>query len=174
MSEVWTHLIRPMSGCTAATPPPHTRVVDVSDKAKEVVNAVEIRAIVERLVRQGRILKPAPTPTERRAKLNVPSEKRTLVNTALNVIRCDQCGTRFKKKCSVHLRCSRECSRKANLESVRVWHVERGLRGVEHGPHDCDQCGVRFQKKTRGHRFCTAECRVLGIGKLRSNINAMR
>ena len=34
MSEVWTHLIRPLSGYTAATPPPHTRVVDVSDLCK--------------------------------------------------------------------------------------------------------------------------------------------
>lgn len=129
MSEVWTHLIRPLSGYTAATPPPHTRVVDVSDKARggatASTNAVEIRAIVEKMVRQGRILKPAPTPTERRAKLSIPGEKRRLTNTALNVIRCDQCGTKFKKK-------------------------------------------------TRGHRFCTAECRVLGIGKLRSNINATR
>lgn len=34
MSEVWTHLVRPPSGCTAATPPPHTRVVDVSDEPR--------------------------------------------------------------------------------------------------------------------------------------------
>lgn len=140
------------------------------------VNAVEIRAIVERMVRQGRIKKPVATPTatERCTKVHVPKEKRRLANTALNIITCDQCGKRFQKKCSVHLRCSRECSRKANLESVRVWHVARGLRGAEHGPHDCDQCGTKFKKKTRGHRFCTAECRVLGIGKLRSNINATR
>lgn len=34
MSEVWAHLVQPSLGCTAATPPPYTRVVDVSDEPR--------------------------------------------------------------------------------------------------------------------------------------------
>jgi hypothetical protein len=85
---------------------------------------------------------------------------RTPEDNQLRVITCDQCGTKFKKRCSVHLRCSPECSRVANLESIRRWHVERGLRGVPLGDHDCDRCGKRFRKRTPNNRFCADECRV--------------
>jgi hypothetical protein len=34
VSEVWAHVVQPSLGCTAATPPPHTRVVDVSDEPR--------------------------------------------------------------------------------------------------------------------------------------------
>lgn len=47
MSEVWTHLIRPLSGCTAATPPPHTRVVDVSDSKNKGGAAVSKKYTIE-------------------------------------------------------------------------------------------------------------------------------
>jgi uncharacterized Zn finger protein (UPF0148 family) len=66
------------------------------------------------------------------------------------------------KNCSVHLRCSKECSRKANIESVRVWFVSRGLRGKPLADYACDNCGTVFRKINNGHRFCGAECRKVG------------
>jgi len=116
----------------------------------------EIRSIVGKLVAQGRAVVPPEKP--KRGKYS----RRTGEQNKLRVIACDQCGKRFMKNCSVHLRCSKECSRKANIESVRVWFVQRGLRGKPLADYACDNCGTVFRKINAGHRFCGAECRQVG------------
>ena len=120
------------------------------------INADEIRSIVGKLVAQGRAVVPPEKP--KRAKYS----GRTREQNKLRVIACDQCGKRFMKNCSVHLRCSKECSRKANIESVRVWFVARGLRGKPLADYACDNCGTVFRKINAGHRFCGAECSKVG------------
>jgi len=120
------------------------------------INPDEIRSIVGKLVAQGRAVVPPEKP--KRAKYS----GRTREQNKLRVIACDQCGKRFMKNCSVHLRCSKECSRKANIESVRVWFVSRGLRGKPLADYACDNCGTVFRKINNGHRFCGAECRKVG------------
>jgi hypothetical protein len=120
------------------------------------INPEEIRSIVGKLVAQGRAVVPPEKP--KRAKYS----GRTREQNKLRVIACDQCGKRFMKNCSVHLRCSKECSRKANIESVRVWFVSRGLRGKPLADYACDNCGTVFRKINNGHRFCGAECRKVG------------
>jgi hypothetical protein len=121
------------------------------------INPDEIRSIVGKLVAQGRAVVPPEKP--KRGKYS----GRTGEQNKLRVIACDQCGTKFMKRCAVQIRCSPECSRKANTESVRRWHVRHGLRGVPHGVLPCDYCGESFQKTTRGHRFCSPDCRRIGI-----------
>lgn len=128
---------------------------------KELMNLMridpnEIRSIVGKLVAQGRAVVPPEKP--KRGKYS----RRTGEQNKLRVIACDQCGKRFMKNCSVHLRCSKECSRKANIESVRVWFVQRGLRGKPLADYACDNCGTVFRKINAGHRFCGAECRQVG------------
>ena len=120
------------------------------------INPDEIRSIVGKLVAQGRAVVPPEKP--KRGKYS----GRTGEQNKLRVIACDQCGKRFMKNCSVHLRCSKECSRKANIESVRVWFVARGLRGKPLADYPCDNCGTVFRKINAGHRFCGAECRRVG------------
>jgi hypothetical protein len=120
------------------------------------INPDEIRSIVGKLVAQGRAVVPPEKP--KRGKYS----GRTREQNKLRVIACDQCGKRFMKNCSVHLRCSKECSRKANIESVRVWFVSRGLRGKPLADYACDNCGTVFRKINNGHRFCGAECRKVG------------
>ena len=120
-------------------------------------NADEIRSIVSKMVSTGRISKPPEKPRRGRYSGRTESQNK------LRVIACDQCGTKFMKRCAVQIRCSAECSRKANTESVRRWHVRHGLRGVPHGVLPCDYCGESFQKTTRGHRFCSVDCRRIGI-----------
>ena len=120
------------------------------------INPDEIRSIVGKLVAQGRAVVPPEKP--KRGKYS----GRTESQNKLRVIACDQCGKRFMKNCSVHLRCSKECSRKANIESVRVWFVARGLRGKPLADYACDNCGTVFRKINAGHRFCGAECRRVG------------
>ncbi len=120
------------------------------------INPEEIRSIVGKLVAQGRAVVPPEKP--KRGKYS----GRTGEQNKLRVIACDQCGKKFMKNCSVHLRCSKECSRKANIESVRVWFVSRGLRGKPLADYACDNCGTVFRKINNGHRFCGAECRKVG------------
>lgn len=120
------------------------------------INADEIRSIVGKLVAQGRAVVPPEKP--KRGKYS----RRTGEQNKLRVISCDQCGKKFMKNCSVHLRCSKECSRKANIESVRVWFVSRGLRGKPLADYACDNCGTVFRKINNGHRFCGADCRRVG------------
>lgn len=119
-------------------------------------NADEIRSIVSKMVNTGRISKPPEKP--KRGKYS----GRTKSQNKLRVIACDQCGTKFMKQCAVHLRCSKACSRKANIESVRVWFVARGLRGNPLADYPCDNCGTVFKKLNAGHRFCGPECREIG------------
>lgn len=119
-------------------------------------NADEIRSIVSKMVNTGRISKPLEKP--KRGKYS----GRTESQNKLRVIACDQCGTKFMKRCAVHLRCSKACSRKANIESVRVWFVARGLRGKPLADYPCDNCGTVFKKVNAGHRFCGPECREIG------------
>ena len=119
-------------------------------------NAAEIRSIVSKMVSTGRISKPPEKP--KRGKYS----GRTESQNKLRVIACDQCGTKFMKQCAVHLRCSKACSRKANIESVRVWFVARGLRGKPLADYPCDNCGTVFKKVNAGHRFCGPECREIG------------
>ncbi len=119
-------------------------------------NADEIRSIVSKMVNTGRISKPPEKP--KRGKYS----GRTESQNKLRVIACDQCGTKFMKQCAVHLRCSKACSRKANIESVRVWFVARGLRGKPLADYPCDNCGTVFKKVNAGHRFCGPECREIG------------
>jgi len=119
-------------------------------------NADEIRSIVSKMVNTGRISKPPEKP--KRGKYS----GRTKSQNKLRVIACDQCGTKFMKQCAVHLRCSKACSRKANIESVRVWFVARGLRGKPLADYPCDNCGTVFKKVNAGHRFCGPECREIG------------
>lgn len=118
-------------------------------------NADEIRSIVSKMVSTGRISKPPEKP--KRGKYS----GRTKSQNKLRVIACDQCGTKFMKQCAVHLRCSKACSRKANIESVRVWFVARGLRGKPLADYPCDNCGTVFKKLNAGHRFCGPECREI-------------
>ena len=120
-------------------------------------NADEIRSIVSKMVSTGRISKPPEKPPRGRYSGRTPAQN------ALRVIKCDQCGTEFMMRSAVQLRCSPECSRKANAESVRRWHVKHGLVGAPHGVLKCDYCNESFQKKTRGHRFCSVDCRRIGI-----------
>jgi hypothetical protein len=119
-------------------------------------NADEIRSIVSKMVNTGRISKPPEKP--KRGKYS----GRTESQNKLRVIACDQCGTKFMKQCAVHLRCSKACSRKANIESVRVWFVARGLRGNPLADYPCDNCGTVFKKVNAGHRFCGPKCREIG------------
>ncbi len=119
-------------------------------------NADEIRSIVSKMVNTGRISKPPEKP--KRGKYS----GRTESQNKLRVIACDQCGTKFMKQCAVHLRCSKACSRKANIESVRVWFVARGLRGKPLADYPCDNCGTVFKKVNAGHRFCGPKCREIG------------
>ncbi len=119
-------------------------------------NADEIRSIVSKMVSTGRISKPPEKP--KRGKYSGRTDRQN----KLRVIACDQCGTKFMKQCAVHLRCSKACSRKANIESVRVWFVARGLRGNPLAHYPCDNCGTVFKKLNAGHRFCGPECREIG------------
>jgi hypothetical protein len=120
------------------------------------INPDEIRSIVGKLVAQGRAVVPPEKP--KRGKYS----GRTGEQNKLRVIACDQCGTKFMKQCAVHLRCSKACSRKANIESVRVWFVARGLRGKPLADYPCDNCGTVFKKLNAGHRFCGPECSKVG------------
>jgi len=120
------------------------------------INPDEIRSIVGKLVAQGRAVVPPEKP--KRGKYS----GRTESQNKLRVIACDQCGTKFMKQCAVHLRCSKACSRKANIESVRVWFVARGLRGNPLAHYPCDNCGTVFKKLNAGHRFCGPKCREIG------------
>lgn len=119
-------------------------------------NAAEIRSIVSKMVSTGRISKPPEKPPRGRYSGRTPAQN------ALRVIACDQCGTEFMMRSAVQLRCSKACSRKANIESVRVWFIAHGLRGKPYGEHLCDNCGTVFQKINNGHRFCGPECRRIG------------
>jgi len=120
------------------------------------INPDEIRSIVGKVVAQGRAVVPPEKP--KRGKYS----GRTESQNKLRVIACDQCGTKFMKQCAVHLRCSKACSRKANIESVRVWFVARGLRGNPLAHYPCDNCGTVFKKLNAGHRFCGPKCREIG------------
>ena len=119
-------------------------------------NAAEIRSIVSKMVSTGRISKPPEKPPRGRYSGRTPAQN------ALRVIKCDQCGTEFMMRTPVQLRCSKACSRKANIESVRVWFVARGLRGKPLADYPCDNCGTVFKKLNAGHRFCGPECREIG------------
>ena len=111
------------------------------------INADEIRAIVAKMREDGRI-------TDAKPKYRTP-----IINRDLPEIACDQCGTRFSKRVPTQQRCSQECARKARNESIRRWHVERGLRGKPYGNRKCKRCKTEFRAVRSQHIFCSQECR---------------
>jgi hypothetical protein len=109
-----------------------------------IVDAEEIRAIVERMKKEGRL---TVVPSR---KISTPDKPRATFGSAV----CKNCNVIFTKRASTSMFCKRECY----LADQRR---ERELAKEPMQLLVCPMCDSRFTPKTRNNQtYCSPDCNL--------------